>query len=752
MFKILPKVFWGLLLDIDGIIYDLICYVFEIFYYLCGLQIFNNSDYVSIVNKIYVVLGLIMMFVLVYSLLRAVINPDEFAKGENSFPKLIKNVVISLAIIAFLPTAFTLAFNIQNSLIKYDVIPKLVLGDNSDVGANNGVPSVKVDDASEAVSGGRAIAFYTFKAFLTPNTSNAICDSTDSDTCRGKIRGNDGWGQNGTELSNVDSKVLNGDSFQTYTQFSESRRDHQLTYYFPISTAAGIFILYVLLNFCFDMALRVIKLAFYQMIAPIPVICRVIPGGKLKDVFSKWLKQVVSLFVEVFVRIFSLTFGVYLIGIVIIKFNTRLPGIDSLNFVGQKTIVMALLIMSIVIFVKQMPKIIGELFGLDTGGMKLGLMDKLAQGGALAAGAVAGGALGSLGRNAVSAAKNFKAAKGGKDKAKALGAGLLSAGAGAISGGRRGFSAGKNAKSFADAKKAATTAVSGASEAKAKRDAKISAYKASHPNANMAETLLGVGAGNALDTASRVGEFFGINSLDDLKHEKEVADTMQGFYKTMAGYVEDDKMVANYAGLYEAERKREISNTVFDEKAYNTVLKAKYNEVMRDRRYANMTAEQKKAIATAQIDKSNFVRNRTQEEYEAAVQERADNLKRLDDLKKIATIKAVNEKLNKKDADGNIIDGRFAAVVNEASVFKNQNANYDFVNSMSEISGVNWDASWDTIMKSGNGDAIASLLDNLKSDPTLVSFFADSETGKNRSGAVSAQIAKKIQEKKNNSE
>lgn len=572
MFKILPKVFWGLLLDIDGIIYDLICYVFEIFYYLCGLQIFNNSDYVSIVNKIYVVLGLIMMFVLVYSLLRAVINPDEFAKGENSFPKLIKNVVISLAIIAFLPTAFTLAFNIQNSLIKYDVIPKLILGDNSDVGANNGVPSVKVDGASEAVSGGRAIAFYTFKAFLTPNTSNAICDSTDSDTCRGKIRGNDGWGQNGTELSNVDSKVLNGDSFQTYTQFSESRRDHQLTYYFPISTAAGIFILYVLLNFCFDMALRVIKLAFYQMIAPIPVICRVIPGGKLKDVFSKWLKQVISLFVEVFVRIFSLTFGVYLIGIVIIKFNTRLPGIDSLNFVGQKTIVMALLIMSIVIFVKQMPKIIGDLFGLDTGGMKLGLMDKLAQGGALAAGAVAGGALGSLGRNAVSAAKNFKAAKGGKDKAKALGTGLLSAGAGAISGGRRGFVAGKNAKSFADVKKAASTAMAGASEAKAKR----ASYTASHKGENAIETAGNVVFGHLADAAARVGETFGINNVDDLVSENKLIDDIASKKKAVANSVEAviDKEAGKASsgfkvGKYSATELRDLKLRIADAQAGN---------------------------------------------------------------------------------------------------------------------------------------------------------------------------------------
>lgn len=543
MFKILPKVFWGLLLDIDGIIYDLICYVFEIFYYLCGLQIFNNSDYVSIVNKIYVVLGLIMMFVLVYSLLRAVINPDEFAKGENSFPKLIKNVVISLAIIAFLPTAFTLAFNIQNSLIKYDVIPKLILGDNSDVGANNGVPSVKVDDASEAVSGGRAIAFYTFKAFLTPNTSNAICDSTDSDTCRGKIRGNDGWGQNGTELSNVDSKVLNGDSFQTYTQFSESRRDHQLTYYFPISTAAGIFILYVLLNFCFDMALRVIKLAFYQMIAPIPVICRVIPGGKLKDVFSKWLKQVISLFVEVFVRIFSLTFGVYLIGIVIIKFNTRLPGIDSLNFVGQKTIVMALLIMSIVIFVKQMPKIIGDLFGLDTGGMKLGLMDKLAQGGALAAGAALGGGVSALTRNAVNKVGQIDRKKWRDDKgklkfgqvAKDIASVPLSGVAGGLSAAFRSGKSGLKAKSFADMKKSAGDGAKAAVEKRYAREKYMSAHSRGK---GLFDDLAMSVMGHASDAVEGVKNWAGYKNIDQLKLENAGMDEITNAKDTMESNID----------------------------------------------------------------------------------------------------------------------------------------------------------------------------------------------------------------------
>ena len=526
--KAILSAVWHLFLSLDGIIYNLICYIFDIFYYLCGLQLFTDADYNKIVSKIYIVLGLIMMFVLAYSLLKAVINPDEFAKGENSFPKLIKNVIVSLVIIVILPTVFNVAFSIQNSLLNYDVIPQLILG--TDDGAVDGVPNIN------GAPGGRAIAFYTFKSFLVPNTTDDICNGTDEEGCRNNIKGNEGWGKNGDALAVTDEAVFSSDSsFSQYTNYSEAVRDDQLTYYFPISTVAGIFILYVLLNFCFDMALRVVKLAFYQIIAPIPVICRVIPGGKLKDVFSKWVKQVISLFVEVFIRIAALTFGVYLIGLIVEKFDNKLPGIDSLNLVGQKTIVLALLIMSVIIFVKQIPKIIGDMFGLDTGGMKLGLMDKLAQGGALTAGAIAGGALGTLGRNTVSAVKGVGKAQGGWNKFKAGVAGAASVGAGALSGGFRGFKGGKGAKNLADMKKAAGTAVADATTAKGKRDA----YRAGHQGKSSARTTLNVLEGHLADTFSNVSTYFGVNSVDDLVKDNANIDTINAKKKALRTAAED---------------------------------------------------------------------------------------------------------------------------------------------------------------------------------------------------------------------
>lgn len=582
----------SLLLRLDGVIYNFICYIFDIFYYLCGLQLFTNDEYGDIVNRIYIVLGLVMMFVLAYSLLKAVINPDEFAKGENSFPKLVKNIIVSLVIIVILPTAFQICFNIQNSLLNYDVIPQLILGtdDSENYETVDGVPTVG------GVPGGRIIAYYTFKSFLVPDTEKSICNGADEEACRDNIKGNgDLTVTNGEALSLTNNLVLNEKgSFSKYAEYSEAIRDGDLTYYFPISTVAGVFIVWVLLNFCFDMALRVVKLAFYQMIAPIPVICRVIPGGKLKDVFSNWLKQVISLFVEVFVRIAALTFGVFLIGIIVQKFNEGLPGIDSLNLIGQKTIVLALLIMSVIIFVKQIPKIIGDMFGLDTSGMKLGLMDKLAQGGALAAGAFVGGGATSLARNAVNKFgkkdnwlnKDKKLTVG--SVAKNLGAGLLSGAAGGLSGALRAGKGGLKAKNLTDMKKSASEGANAAVEKRFKREKYLSAHSRGKGFIDDAAMVL---MGHAGDAAGSVVNWAGYRNLEQLKMENaamdEITNSKDSMENSIDAYIEKQMNKGKGAGLGEAfslntlkDKKNALAkataeggDVVGTQKAYNDELK-----------------------------------------------------------------------------------------------------------------------------------------------------------------------------------
>ena len=542
----MADIIYNFLLLLDGVIYNLVDWLYDIFDFLARVNIFSNDTYSDIVQRIYLILGLFMLFVLAYSLLKATINPDEFAKGENSFPSLIKNVVISLVIIVLLPMIFTVAFNIQNVVLNNDTIPMLLLGN-----------SFKDQIDSDA---GHRMAYYTFRAFFHENEDWCESEgySISDGTCAQNIRGNGGWfDRNGEPLSDVRAGIENGESFSNYSNFGEAVTAGEIQYMFLLSTAAGIFLIYVILNFCFDLAVRVVKLAFYQIIAPIPVVCRILPGGNMKDVFSKWVKQVISVFLEVFIRIGIMNLGVFLITEIIDNFD-GISGLNSLDF-AQQCIVMALLIMGVVIFIRQAPKLLGDLLHLDTGGMKLGLMDKLAMGGGLLAGAAVGGIATAGARNLVAGGRNVwqrgkqtvqnvRSARGGRDKAKALlgGAagvagsvigGAASTVAGAASGGVRAGRGGIKDKNFKDM---AGAAGKGASEATAARFKRAS-YKANHRITSIAGHditkipviggamgalggVVGTGLGHAGDMLHGAAQWAGVNNLDSLIADNKVID------------------------------------------------------------------------------------------------------------------------------------------------------------------------------------------------------------------------------------
>ena len=513
---------YNLLLMLDGAIYNLIDYLYDIFDFLAGRNIFSQDTYNDIVSRIYIILGVFMLFVLAYSLLKAIINPDDFAKGENSFPNLIKNVVVSLVIIVLLPTVFSVAFNIQNSILNNDTIPKLILG--TDYATNT-----DVYDADA----GRTMAYYTFMAFFHENEdwcgnpevngTGTVLTVGDGGSCADEILGNGAlFVQNGLPLSEIRAGVLREDSFSSFSEFGEAVEEGQINYMFIISTFGGLFILYVLLNFCFDMALRVIKLAFYQIIAPIPVICRILPGGNMKDVFSNWTKQVISIFFEVFIRIGIMNLGVFLITTIVKNFN-GIPGLSRLTFT-QELIVQALLIMGVVTFIRQAPDLLSKLLKLDTGGMKLGLMDKLAMGGGLVAGAAVGGLATAGVRNLVGGIKgtahNVKNASGFRGKAGALIGGTLGAAkstiGGAGSGLVRGGFAGRGAKNFKDMRGAASTAAKGAAEARTKRENYKAAHRKKIPGVG---GIIGAGLGHGADLLGSAGRFVGIGNIDALRAE-----------------------------------------------------------------------------------------------------------------------------------------------------------------------------------------------------------------------------------------
>lgn len=724
------ETFWKIIISLVGSIFKLVNSAYRIFLALAEADIFKNAEFDIITKNMYEILSIVMLFALAYGILVKIVDPENSKSGVDG-KKILQKLVMAIVLLALIPSIFSFMFGLQEAILESNVLNSIFTG-SSNVGAQN----IK--------NAGNVMAVNSFKPFFTPNVNN----DTNPEDARGIIKNHTEYGvtldneesygckYKECTLAEVDLFAEKTGDFGFYQAFATNINEGEVDFQWLIALVVGGFLVYAMISFCFDMALRVCKLAFFEIIAPVAIFCNVIP--KMEDVFKKWLSNTTKTFISVFTRIIVMNFGVYLISIIVKNVDL---GLDNAGNWFLNLIAKCFLILGIVMFMRQAPKLLSDLFGFGDGDMKLGIKDKLKSSGAFAAGAAIGAGTTGLVRNAVNAGQNFK--KAPKDKKfGAVVKGLGSTLAGGASGFTKGAWYAKDAGSGKDMKNALNKAADATVENRNKREA----YKAAHPGFG------GVQKGHIMDAVRSAGSYFGVDSLASLKKEKETADKMQGFYKTMASYVEDNEAVANFAGLYEAERKREISDTVFDEKNYMAALNARYSQIMNDSNYDGMTAEQKKAIATSQVDKSNFVRKISSAEMTRALQEKEANLKRLDSLKKLATVRAVNEKLNKKAADGTIIDSRFQAVVNEAKVFKQQNANYDFVQDMSEISGLTWDKSWNDIMYNNNNLSLADynaavdkLMSDMKAGTTGVKYFSDSENAKNHSGAVSAEISKQIQ-------
>lgn len=478
------------LINLDGIIYNLIRHAYKIFVELAKVNIFGSNDEIfqEMIKRIYMVLGVVMLFVLAYSLLKAVINPDDFSKGDNSVPNIIKNILVSLVIIVILPTVFEVAFNIQNVVINSDVIGKVILNENADV---------TTTDLTAA--GGNTIAYNTYKAFFHPDPTYCInegydeTDETSFDECAKSIKSNSSifnW-EPADDLHSAYQSVIGGVTFRTFVSFSDAADNGKIEYNYLISTVVGVFLLFMIVSYCLDLGIRVVKLVFLQVIAPIPVICRIIPDKK--KAFETWMKETVSTYIEVFIRIAIMYFGVFLITVISDIFDRNtIEGIDGLPFV-QKYLILAFIIIGIVLFIKQAPKLIKDLFGIELGGNGLiPLTTMFGLGAAVGAGTTA-------------AVRNFNSdIKNNKGLARSA----FSAATGFSSGAARGMWSGKGAKNFKDMKNAASTGAIAATTAKSKREK----YIANHGG------LIGSAVGHVKDTRSKISTWAtgGVSQYQDV--------------------------------------------------------------------------------------------------------------------------------------------------------------------------------------------------------------------------------------------
>lgn len=445
----------GVLLTLDTIIYGLISSAFKIFMAIAGARLLSSDAYTEIANKIYIVVGVLMLFVLAYSILRAIIDPDKGLK-EALGPKLIKGVVTAVIGLAIAPVLFNLMYQAQGLILEQDVLAKLFFrsGDSDTVVV--GDTSVNPDHEIDTI-GGAVTATNIWYAFFHPADGYNAADIEVSGgdyvgsiilsglLCAASVVGaavttTVGLGfllagaavlscanlagnisaemaiDGNINLEQAYAAVASGEtSFQIFCGFLKKYTEEgQIEYLFGVSTIAGAFSLYAFVSFSIDMGIRAAKLAYLQIIAPIPLIMQVLPGNDKR--LGKYVKSVVSTFMEVFIRITVVYVVVYIICHLQDLFSSvgALWDNESLNGI-EKALALAFLILGLIAFCKVAPGFLTDALGLEKGTMDgLGLKPsdfrkKLADGGVFNARAIAGGGI----RSAV---RNWNTAKEKRDK------------------------------------------------------------------------------------------------------------------------------------------------------------------------------------------------------------------------------------------------------------------------------------------------------------------------------------------------
>lgn len=520
------ETFWKIIISLVGSIFKLVNSAYRIFLALAEADIFENAEFDIITKNMYEILSIVMLFALAYGILVKIVDPENSKSGVDG-KKILQKLVMAIVLLALIPSIFSFMFGFQEAILKSNVLNSIFTG-SSNVGAQN------IQNA------GNVMAVNSFKPFFTPNVNSDV----NPEDARGIIKNHTEYGvtldnqesygckYKECTLSEVDSFAEKTGDFGFYQAFAANINEGEVDFQWLIALVVGGFLVYAMISFCFDMALRVCKLAFFEIIAPIAIFCNVIP--KMEDVFKKWLSNTTKTFISVFTRIIVMNFGVYLISIIVKNVDLGLdnPGNWFLNLIAK-----CFLILGIVMFMRQAPKLLSDLFGFGDGDMKLGIRDKLKSSGAFAAGAAIGAGTTGLVRNATNAVQQFRKAPKEKKFSAAV-KGFGSAAAGAASGLTKGLWYAKGASSGKDMKNAASQAANKTVENRMKRDN----YTAAHSRGKgwLDDRVQNI-IGHAEDTGVKVAGWAGYKNIAQLKAENaamnEITSSKEEFDSAVDAYI-----------------------------------------------------------------------------------------------------------------------------------------------------------------------------------------------------------------------
>lgn len=346
----LKQAWYGLWVLIDSLVYSLISIAYQVFNLIAKASLYNseNGDIKVMVERISVILGIGMLFIIAYNIILNIMNPDKVSSsGDKSMQGIFKNAIIAIVMLTAYSTVFTYMTRIQNHIIDSQVIEKIILG---------------ADETNNTSSSdmGSTVAAKIFTTFFYPIDDNGNivtyedCENSSLDVCKAYREGVEA-----AESGSIVTFITNSTLFDSLVK----KKPH-MKYLYIISTICGIIALLMFVSYVIDIGIRVAKMAFLQIIAPIPIMAYITkPSGGM---FSKWLNDLIKTYLSLFVRLITIYFAMFLINILASNMGNNTGGVfgDTSNVsVIIKLFGHLVLILGVLLFAKDAPKLLENLLG-----------------------------------------------------------------------------------------------------------------------------------------------------------------------------------------------------------------------------------------------------------------------------------------------------------------------------------------------------------------------------------------------------
>lgn len=344
-------------------VYRLIYLTFYIFEKLGSARIIEDTQ--GIVNRISLIIGLFMVFRVTFAFVQYIVDPDAMLDKKKGAANIIKKIIISIVLLGSTSTLFNLAFKAQDLIIDNQIIGKIIFNSSS----SNGYDSDSLYSTPENSStfGGRLSA-EVFSAFyrLNPEASPKDSNQEDCKTWLTNDDGNSGYSKLKEKIAQNKGALSGYKNSPAAICLNEQDSSDEYIVDFDaggfLALAFGIAVLYTIFIFTIQVGVRVIQLAYLQIIAPIPIIMYITPKGD--EQLKKWGQQCSTTFLDFFMRCTIIYFAILVIqNIWETGFIGKLlsAGTESSN--GWETMyVGVIMIIAVLTFAKKVPNLIKEIF------------------------------------------------------------------------------------------------------------------------------------------------------------------------------------------------------------------------------------------------------------------------------------------------------------------------------------------------------------------------------------------------------